>query len=182
MTNSILGKELWQSYKFEITLIENDVSNVNEFQDSSMFILLDSDSLISYEERNGCYVKGSHVIDSISKDSIYSTGFLPDNSSPTIIKKQTLYYSENDLIYYQSENIVDEGRQDFAKVYFSKINTSLANQLNTKVCKTNSISSKSPGKSQYFTQKNYNAYNLLGQKVDLNKLYRINKLYRYVYR
>ena len=177
------GEELWRSYGFEVTLIENNVSQVNEYADSSMYLLINEDSIHNYEEQGGCFLKGADAVDSIRNDSVYSSGFLSTRQSGFITEKDALYYSGNEMIYYQSENIIDEGMHDTSKIYFYKIDTSYKVQLNANVCTASIIlSRKSIRNNRLQLIKSNNVYNLLGRKLNKNSIVRSNKLNKLIYR
>ncbi len=154
-----------------------------EDADSSLYLLITADSIKTFEEHQGCFLNGSHIIDSIKNDSIYSQTFLSTNQSVSIIQNKFLYYVGNELIYYESEEIVDDGLKTIAKIYFNKIDTLTTNELTANFCKTISINSRKSMKSnKLYSTKKRTAYNLLGQQINHNYLLKLNKLNITIYR
>lgn len=164
----LYGQELWGIYKIQ-ELKGND-SIVREYESADKYVFIDNNilalyekTLTAYEGGMWCFKKYTYEIDSIKKDSIFSSSYTADIALMVFSESKSLYFSGDDLVAHiiRTFDIRDTSN---VKAYFKKVDLSLEKEINLKVCATNIntsvIRKKEPGGVQ-------SLFNLLGQQLNL---------------
>ena len=177
---SVSGRELWQSYKFDMLATGNENRN-EEFADSSFFLLIAGDFIMTFEKQNECYLDSVYPVDRVENDSLFCPGFTFDFSTDTYEKITRLYYTDDELVYLEKSTYFVESSTESAKIYFFKTDTALEALLIENSCspdpvKNHAIKRIAPRREET------GIYNLLGQKLDAGSILRSSKWRRFISR